>query len=69
MLDETKLEVAIAPKSDNDRCQLSSQERVLIRNFRAMKSGAQDMLCDLSEQYRRTLPATPVDLRLLRSGE
>lgn len=49
--------------------QLTAKERHLIMNFRAMKVSAKDMLLDLSDQYKRTLPAAPVELRLLRSGK
>ncbi len=47
---------------------LSGSEQRLIANYRHMKDSAQEMLLDLSAQYRRTLPATPVRLRLLRAG-
>lgn len=56
-------------KTGGDDFQLTSSERRLIQNFRAMKGTARDMMLDLSEQYRRTLPAVPVSLRLLRTGE
>lgn len=52
-----------------DEFQLNARERRLIDNFRAMKGSAKEMLVDLSEQYKRTLPASPVKLTLLRSGE
>jgi hypothetical protein len=69
MHDEVAPKLVVASKNDNDEFQLSSRERVLIRNFRAMKGSARDMLVDLSEQYKRTLPAEPVKLRLLGTRE
>jgi len=69
MLDETVPMMTLARKADDADFQLSSREQILIRNLRAMKSSAGDMLIDLSEQYVRTLPATPVKLRLLRARD
>jgi hypothetical protein len=69
MMEKTGPKVAIAPKTDNDGFQLSSRERSLISSFRAMKGSAQGMLLDLAEQYKRTLPAEPVKLRLLTPGK
>lgn len=69
MLDETLTMMTLARKPDNAEFQLSSREQILIRNFRAMKPSAGDMLVDLSEQYVRTLPANPVKLRLLRTRD
>lgn len=69
MSDEVAPKLVVTPKNDNDEFQLSSREQVLIRNFRAMKGSARDMLVDLSEQYRRTLPAAPTKLRLLGARE
>lgn len=69
MLDDTLPRLGIVSKTDNDNFQLSSSERRLIRNYRAMKAGAQGMLVDLSEQYMRTLPAVPAKLRLLGPGK
>lgn len=69
MLDETVPRVVATAKIDNDGFQLTGRELRLIRNFRAVKPGAQEMLLDLSEQYKRTLPATPPVLRLLRSED
>jgi hypothetical protein len=48
---------------------LTSRERRLISNFRAVEAAGQDMLLDLSAQYVRTLPATTVKLSLLRPAE
>ena len=69
MLDETVPMMTLARKTDDAEFQLSSREQILIRNLRAMKSSAGDMLVDLSEQYVRTLPAKPVKLRLLRTRD
>jgi hypothetical protein len=69
MMDKTVPRVEIASKTDNDSFQMSSRERSLISNFRAMKGSAQGMLLDLAEQYKRTLPAEPVKLRLLTSRD
>lgn len=69
MVDETAPSLAVAIKYHNPEFQLTNKELRLIRNFRAMKESAKDMLVDLSEQYRRTLPAEPVRLRLLRSDK
>jgi len=65
MLEDDKPKIGLAYETDADDFQLTGRERHLIRNFRAMKGNAQDMLFDLSGQYMRTLPATPVRLRLL----
>lgn len=69
MLDDTTPMLGLVPKTDNDDFHLTNGERRLVRNFRAMKGSAQEMMLDLSEQYRRTLPAAPVKLRLLGSGK
>jgi len=65
MLDDEKTQIGLVYEGDTDEFQLTGRERHLIRNFRAMKGSAQEMLFDLSAQYMRTLPATPVKLRLL----
>lgn len=44
---------------------LIAQERQLISNFRAAAACAKTMLVDLSVQYKRALPATPVALTLV----
>ena len=69
MLDEIVSKLGVVPKTDSEDFPLTSRERRLVRNFRAMKSTAQEMLLDLSDQYKRTLPAAPVKLQLLRSGK
>ena len=56
-------------RSYDDELQLSSRERRLLTNFRQMKESAREMLVDLSDQYRRTLPEKRAELRLLRPGE
>lgn len=65
MLDDDKPMIGLAYETDTDDFQITGRERHLIRNFRAMKGSAQEMLFELSAQYMRTLPATPVKLRLL----
>ncbi|WP_323142758.1 hypothetical protein [Massilia phyllosphaerae] len=65
MLDDEKTKVGLAYETDPDDFPLTGRERHLIRNFRGMKGSAQEMLFDLSVQYMRTLPSTPVKLRLL----
>lgn len=67
MMDETVPTMAAVPKGDSEEFQLTDQELRLIRNFRALKAGARDMLVDLSEQYKRTLPAEAPSLQLVRS--
>lgn len=69
MPDETMPTLAIATKNDNDDFQLTWRERKLISNFRAMKRSAQDAMVDLSEQYKRTLPAAPVKLALVGAAD
>lgn len=64
MIDETVPNLAVVA-SNNDEHQLTAREQRLIRNFRAVKGGAQEMLLDLSDQYKRTLPAERVKLELL----
>jgi hypothetical protein len=66
-MDETVPTMAAVPKGDNEEFHLTGQELRLIRNFRALKAGARDMLVDLSEQYKRTLPAEAPSLQLVRS--
>jgi hypothetical protein len=65
MLDDDKPQIGLVYEAEADDFQLTGRERHLIRNFRAMKGSAQEMLFDLSAQYMRTLPAAPVKLRLL----
>lgn len=69
MLDDTAPTLGLVVKADNNDFPLTSGERRLVCNFRAMKGTAQEMMLDLSEQYRRTLPAVPVKLRLLGAGK
>lgn len=64
MVDETVPSMTVAVSND-DEYQLTARERSLIRNFRTLKGGAQEMLLDLSEQYKRTLPAERAKLKLL----
>lgn len=64
MVDETVPSIAVAI-SNGDEFQLTARERRLILNFRALKGGAQVMLLDLTEQYKRTLPAERAKLKLL----
>ena len=68
MPDKTVPTISIAAANE-DEFQLDARERKLIRNFRAMKSSAKEMLVDLSEQYKRTLPATPTKLCLVGATE
>jgi hypothetical protein len=65
MLEEMMPTVALAVQNDDANFQLTDGERKLISNFRAMKRVAQDAMVDLSEQYKRTLPALPVKLTLV----
>jgi hypothetical protein len=65
MLDDATPTLGLVRITDTEDFHLTGREQHLIENFRAMKSTAQDMLFDLSWQYRRTLPAVPVQLRLL----
>jgi hypothetical protein len=44
---------------------LTAGERRLILNYRAVEACAQEMLVDLSGQYKRTFPAEPVKLTLV----
>lgn len=60
MSDEMMPKPVNAIKNDNDDFQLTARERRLISNFRAVRPSAQDMLFDLSEQYKYTLPAVSV---------
>jgi hypothetical protein len=69
MMEKSVRNVEMVLKTDNAGFQLSGQERSLISNFRAMKGSAQGMLLDLAEEYKRTLPAEPVKLRLLTPGK
>jgi hypothetical protein len=54
-----------AVDNGNDDLHLTDEERRLILNFRAVEACAQEMLVDLSGQYKRTLPAAPVCLRVV----
>jgi hypothetical protein len=45
--------------------QLTSEERQLIADFRAMERCAQQMIVDCAAQYRWTLPAERVRLALV----
>lgn len=65
MPNEMTPKLVVATKNENNDFQLTSQERRLIANFRAMRKGAQSMFVEMSEQYKRTLPAEPVKLQLL----
>lgn len=49
----------------NGNLQLTSEERQLIANFRAMERCAQQMIVDCAAQYRYTLPAERVRLALV----
>lgn len=49
----------------NPDLQLTSEERQLIVNFRAMERCAQQMIVDSATQYRRSLPAERVRLTLV----
>lgn len=69
MRDETVPKKVVAADEEVDSMQLSGPERRLITNFRATKDSAREMLIDLSEHYRRTLPAKRIELRLLQPGE
>lgn len=69
MREEIAPTVRVVTHNDIDDLRLSGRERRLIDNFREMKESARDMLVDLSDQYRRTLPAKRVELRLLRPGD
>lgn len=60
MSDEMMPKPVNLTKNDNDNFQLTARERRLISNFRAVRASAQNMLFDLSEQYKYTLPAAPV---------
>ena len=46
---------------------LTAQERQLISNFRAARASARQFLVDMSAEYKRTLPAEPVQLKLAHS--
>jgi hypothetical protein len=65
MPDETMPTLVIATENDNDEFQLTSQERRLLSNFRSMKRSAQSVFIEMSENFKRTIPAEPVKLRLL----
>lgn len=69
MLDEIAPKVVVVSKSDNDEFQLTVRERALLQNFRAMRESAKVMIVDLSEQYRRTLPAAATKLLLVGASE
>lgn len=49
--------------------QLTSEERQLIVNFRAMERCAQKMIVDCAAQYRCTLPAERVRLTLVNQQQ
>jgi hypothetical protein len=68
MLDKTTPQMRIAA-SVEDEFHLDAREQRLIRNFRAAKESAKEMLVDLSDQYKRTLPAARVKLQLLRPAK
>ncbi len=65
MPDEMMPNVVLAAENHSDEFQLTGREQKLISNFRAMKKVAQDAMVDLSEQYKRTLPAVPTKLTLV----
>ena len=52
----------------NDGLQLTKQERQLIANFRAIDSCAKAMTVDLTAHLKRSMPAEPARLALVRSG-
>jgi DNA primase catalytic subunit len=60
MQDETIRKASPVIISDNDELQLTADERRLILNFRTVRACAQEMLVDLSAQYKRTMPAEAV---------
>lgn len=64
MREEMAFGTAVADEHDEE-LELSDSERRLIDNVRMMKESAQEMLLDLSEQYRRTLPMRRVELRVV----
>jgi hypothetical protein len=49
--------------ASNDAVLLTSRERMLIKNFRAMKDSAKHALVDVSEEWAEALPADPVHAR------
>lgn len=65
MPDETMPKLVLAAENDNDDFQLTSQERRLVSNFRAMRRSAQCVFVEMSENFKRTTPAEPVKLQLL----
>lgn len=65
MSDETMPKLVLATERDNDEFQLTSQERRLVSNFRAMKRSAQCVFVEMSENFRRSTPAEPPKLQLL----
>jgi hypothetical protein len=69
MKNDTARKAPLTIISEHDDLHLTAKERRLILNFRATKVSAKEMLLDLSDQYKRTLPAEPVKLRLLGSGK
>lgn len=48
----------VANKTDNDYFPLTSGERLIIRNYRAMKRSVQLTFEDISEELALALPAT-----------
>jgi hypothetical protein len=57
MPDKMTPESLAADGDDNDSFPLTVREKRFISNYRAMRVTAQEMLFNLSEQYRYTLPA------------
>jgi hypothetical protein len=57
MQDDTVRKAPLAAIVGSDDLQLTAEERRLILNYRAMKACAQEMLVDISGQYKRTMPA------------
>lgn len=56
MMDDATLPVGHQLKTDNDDFQLTSSERLIIRNYRAMKRTAQHVFVDISEEFALALP-------------
>lgn len=48
---------ATASKADNERLRLTRNERLIIRNYRAMKKSVQLTFVDISEELALALPA------------
>lgn len=56
-MDDATLTAGHSIKIDKEDFQLTSNERLIIRNYRAMKRTAQHAFVDLSEEFALALPA------------